>query len=179
MTYPGGGQTGGDSTASDAYLIVAHYNFAMWKTLDPEEHGKAEKTAKQMFPAYTASYDLPYLQGVLAVDTFQSDIFARLSVEFEKMDRPDKISILDPIYEDDPPYPPVGWMAVVDESYFLSFIGLMSSNGGHLWRMFDIEIHPLPAGWTKKDLDRQLPSLMGDKKTDQIYWHMTPTNWKT
>jgi hypothetical protein len=88
--------------------------------------------------------------------------------------------IVDGIYATQPLETPVGWMVVVDASFFASYIERMGGQGNEkgLWPVFDIEILPLPEGWTEQDVLYRVPHrLRNDQTTQDIYDFMTPTNW--
>src|SRR6266540_3642614 len=87
--------------------------------------------------------------------------------------------IVDVIYATQPPKTPVGWMVVVDEEHFASYIQRMGGKGNKkgLWSVFDIEIFPLAEGWTDQDVLDKVPPLREDQTTKDIYVFMTPTSW--
>jgi hypothetical protein len=130
---------------------------------------------------------IPFRPGLEFVGTFQSDIFARLEQVGlqrirEEADQKDltpqeKVVLLDPMIAESPPNPPVGWLAVVGQSEVAAFVQDMSSNGGHLWEMYDIDIHILPDTWTKAAYIDPLGPLNNDMTTYDVYLNMSIRNW--
>jgi MgtE-like protein len=129
----------------------------------------------------------PHLQGVSTVQSFKSDIFARINAREKKegfsyaaLSDDEKETVLDAIFNEDPPPEPIGWIAVVKTAGFASFIQQMSENDSVLWRIYDIQVHPhdqsgAPIGATGNN--GSIPVLNDDTTTLEIYNFMTPTNW--
>jgi hypothetical protein len=181
---------------SNTYLIVAKYNYEKWKTLVYGEYGEvfcAENAAERLFPETETplfSEDKPpkpFRPGVRFVDTFESDIFPRLEeirlgqihqgAQEKDLTPQEKIEILDPLVAEHPPTPPVGWLAILDHSEMGRFFEDMSSFGGHLWEMYDIEISPIDDNWSKEDLVREYGPLNNDTTTNKVYLNMSIRNW--
>jgi hypothetical protein len=96
-----------------------------------------------------------------------------------EIERDVRDQIVDVIYATQPPKTPVGWMVVVDEQHFASYIERMRGKGNKkgLWSVFDVEILPLAQGWTDQDVLDIVPPLRDDQTTKDIYIFMTPTSW--
>jgi hypothetical protein len=58
--------------------------------------------------------------------------------------------------------PGIGWIAMIDVAYYTEFVNQMGGVDGPLWTMYDIEVIPLNADRTTKD----------------VYDFMTPVNWR-
>jgi hypothetical protein len=179
------------TTQSNSYLIVAKYNYAKWKALVQQggrDVGYAERAAEKLFPELKIplfSEDdppEPFRPGLKFVGTFVSDIFGRLpplpeGVSTEQISPQQKVELLDPIIAEGLPKPPVGWLAVVDQSEVAAFVQDMSAYGGYLWEMYDIQISMLPDNWTPETQIDPLGPFNPDKTTEDIYLNMSIRNW--
>jgi hypothetical protein len=161
-----------------AYLLIAHYNHDKWKALRDKEPERAEEIAEALFPdgeeKEKPKQPLPYPEEVLMVRSFHSSIFADLPSGFEEMPRKDKNDVLDGLIEGGKT--DIGWIAVVDEDHFLSFMGRMGGGTSPLWRMYDIDLHTLDPGWDPEEICGRF-KLNDDRMTDDIYIYMSPVHW--
>jgi hypothetical protein len=181
---------------SNSYLIVAKYNYGKWRALVERKNGdvdNAESAAEKLFPEEETPLfgegdpPVPFRPGLEFVGTFASDIFARLEhiglqrvreeADQEDLTPEEKVDLLDPMIAESPPNPPVGWLAVLEQNEVASFVQDMSSKGGHLWEMYDVEIHMLPDTWTKAAHIDPLGPLNPDKTTRDVYLNMSIRNW--
>jgi hypothetical protein len=161
-----------------AYLIVAFYNRRKWHSLDPSKLTEAEEAAEDLFPERSNRITDLVTQGVLIAQAFASDLFTKVP-DYQNQSREVRDLIVDGIYATQPLEVPVGWMAVVDEERFSSYLKRMRGNGKGrgLWPVFDIELIPLDEGWTDEDVFSMVPPLHNDQTTQQVYDFMTPTSW--
>lgn len=170
----------------DAYLIVARYSYPKWRALSHAEHEAAERAAEDLFPEedlplpqHTASRaSLPdHLQDVHEVRTFALNVHVTMYADYGKMRRMEKVALLDPIYNANPRDLEAGWMAIVDPAGMAAFLGVMGGHGGALWKMYDVSIRTLPAGWTMPRHAPEVPLLNDDKTTYEIYLNMAIRGW--
>jgi hypothetical protein len=171
-------------TTPRAYLIVAVYNLANYRSLDAAQHQQARTVALKLFPAAAyggASSPVATLaaKGVLKASSFASDLFSRLPGDYDMASATDQRAAIEAAYALGPLQTPIGWMAVVQEDRFLEYAAAMGSEGTAFVRMYDIDVRSLAAGWTPHEVAQRTPALRNDKSTDDIYWFMTPTNWRS
>src|SRR5690349_7905903 len=160
-----------------AYLIVAYYNRQKWHSLDQATLKEAEDAAEDLFPEERPNLVANLVsQGVWMAQTFASDLFAKVA-DYQTLPREVRDLIIDGIYATQSLDVPVGWMAVVDEEHFSSYLQRMRGNGKGLWPVFDIELFPLDAGWSDTQVLSMVPPLRNDQDTKQVYAFMTPTSW--
>jgi hypothetical protein len=190
------------TTSDGRIMIIARYNRKQWNSLkrdkneDKDERHQAEEAAEGLFPEKEISVLLPladeqhqfdirytHLRGIRQAQTFASEVFINLESRMEggvfaRLSRDQKDEILDEIYATKPNVE-VGWITVIEEASFNAFIDKMNANGGILWRMYDIEVHPFsdePAAMSFfPENESSQRSTAAD--TNTMYKYMTPTNW--
>lgn len=162
-----------------AYLIVAFYNRNKWNALKPEQKHAAHEAAEVLFPENTTPVTGPQGKGGTAriAQSFASDLFPKLSPRYKALEKAEMDLFVDGIYATAEPNPRVGWMEIIAADALAGYLELLCTNGSALWKMYDIEIHPLRAAWDLSDLQGILPALKGDKTTQNVYDDMTPRNW--
>jgi hypothetical protein len=171
------------TTNGPAYLVTARYNRDKWRQLDITEYNErenAEEVAEALFPEDPNAKDLEALkeQGVLLARTYASELFDEIGSElYQSMSDEQKNVYLNGIYASRTLDVPVGWMAVVDANAFFSFAKWLNSENGVFWRVFDIEISPLNAGWSELSIAGRVPRLREDVTTHDFYMFMTPRSW--
>jgi hypothetical protein len=166
-----------------AYLVVARYNRSKWRQLDVSDYNEreeAEEVAEELFPEEPNSKPLEDLKerGILLARTFASELFEEIDTPlYQSMSNEQKNLYLNGIYASRTLDVPVGWMTVVDANAFFSFTEWLNSEKGVFWRVFDIEISPLKAGWTELSIAGRVPALRNDTTTNEFYMFMTPRSW--
>jgi hypothetical protein len=175
------------TTPVNAYLIAAYYDHAKWKGLNDQEGKLAEEQAERLFPDEQPKSlpqlnppdgdRLPQLTGVSMVRTFRSAVFDKLPQQYLTMSRQDKNAVLDTFLGPQATKTDIGWMAVVDTDHFSSFLKQVCGETCLFWRMYDIEVLPLHAGWTMADVSTKVPPLNDDRTTEDIYKNMTVRSW--
>jgi len=158
-------------TTLGRYLLIARYNRQKWNNLSVSEQHKAHETAEELFPEAPQQKNLPLAgEGVLALQTFHSDLFGLLHDKIAGNTTPGKApsDIANELFANwQPPAadikdPGIGWLAILDAKQLDEFVKSMGGREGPLWRMYDIEIIP----------------LNNDRSTQDIYDFMTPVSWK-
>ena len=162
-----------------SYLIIARYTRDSWEKWKDSEFDRktAHSLAEQLFPDERNSVDLPdegsvrlpnlgFLRLARSFYTgFHSQIKAK-EADGKSIGQATEEVFANPpkkLPDEDEDDPGIGWMAVVDESYYLSFLELMGQKAGPLAQLYKFEVIP----------------LNNDQSTDDIYKYMTPSNWKT
>jgi len=146
-----------------------------------DEHEQARRAAEALFPYEPPDAVKPLpIEGTREVHTFNSAYYKALPPGFRDKSKEEKLSIADSIIERlGAENLGIGWMAVVERQYFLSFVEQMSGKGkgSGLWQVYDIEIVPMDETWTESDIEARVPDLNKDETTADIYEFMTPRSW--
>jgi hypothetical protein len=146
-----------------AHLIIARYNWDKEQAVNRGGgHETARNAARALFPFGEDSKSVSQVEGTETVHTFKAPFFDRLPDNFFSLslDEQDRIA-RSVIAEMEEKNLGIGWIAVIDNSSYESFIEKMGGRNGPLWSIYDIDEI----------------ALNDDQTTNDIYLLMTPRSW--